>query len=522
MTCFVMALALALGLSQCKKEQPTPQSEGNAVTITLNVDSGNDNGSRVEVDPPRVNFEEGDQILVGYDGQYVGTITHNGSVFEGTIDADPDYDDPKPLYFYFVGNKNKTGTSINVGDETYTVNISNQTAELPVLSLSASKENFDGAGSYSARLHNQCALVKFVPSTPTNGIITLCGVYNTATIDFANSAITPKETIGNINLYTDEENTQWAILLPQTGADASAIIDEKTYAITGFPDVASNVYNSTGVAISMSEPIFDPYTSYLTFEAMEDGTEVTFVKNRRLTNVFIAYSKDGESWTNGNSTGNSTTVTLNAGEKVFFSAQGTNPYLSNTTYQSYIYCKKACYVYGNVMSLLDKNNYATKVDLATTSVYTLAKLFNNANYGQNIYSHPTKTLVLPATTLAEACYENMFKGCTNLTRAPQLPATFLKIACYSNMFYGCSSLTTAPELPAPTMKSFCYNSMFEACSNLNSITCLATTDFSATDCLKDWVTGVAAAGTFTAANSGVNWPEGTAGIPAGWTRVNVD
>ena len=60
--------------------------------------------------------------------------------------------------------------------------------------------------------------------------------------------------------------------------------------------------------------------------------------------------------------------------------------------------------------------------------------------------------------------------------------------------------------------------MFKDCTSLNKITMLAT-DISATDCLKDWVKGVAATGTFTKAAS-ATIPNGVDGIPTGWTVVN--
>ena len=55
---------------------------------------------------------------------------------------------------------------------------------------------------------------------------------------------------------------------------------------------------------------------------------------------------------------------------------------------------------------------------------------------------------LPATTLAQMCYSQMFYNCKSLITAPELPATTLGVDCYSMMFSGCSSLVTAPELPA--------------------------------------------------------------------------
>ena len=110
----------------------------------------------------------------------------------------------------------------------------------------------------------------------------------------------------------------------------------------------------------------------------------------------------------------------------------------------------------------------------------------------------------------------MFRGCTSLTSAPELPATTLAFYCYGYMFFGCTSLTSAPELPATTLTYSCYSSMFYGCSLLNYIKCLAT-DISASNCLSDWVRGVASSGTFVKAASMTSWTTGTSGIPNGWT-----
>jgi hypothetical protein len=48
--------------------------------------------------------------------------------------------------------------------------------------------------------------------------------------------------------------------------------------------------------------------------------------------------------------------------------------------------------------------------------------------------------MLPATILAESCYEAMFSGCEGLTTFI-LPATKLAKSCYSYMFEDCISLT---------------------------------------------------------------------------------
>jgi hypothetical protein len=88
------------------------------------------------------------------------------------------------------------------------------------------------------------------------------------------------------------------------------------------------------------------------------------------------------------------------------------------------------------------------------------------------------------------------------------------------MFRGCSSLTTAPTLPATTLEGGCYDSMFSGCAKLNYIKMLAT-DISATDCLANWVDGVASTGTFVKHTNMTSLPTGTSGIPTGWTVQNA-
>ena len=127
---------------------------------------------------------------------------------------------------------------------------------------------------------------------------------------------------------------------------------------------------------------------------------------------------------------------------------------------------------------------------------------------------------LPATTLVYSCYSSMFYGCTGLTKAPELPAATLAYGCYQYMFEGCTGLTTVPELPAITLANSCYNAMFRGCNKLNNITMLAT-NISISNCLTNWVDGVASNGTFVKAASMTSLPSGISGIPTGWTVVNI-
>lgn len=82
------------------------------------------------------------------------------------------------------------------------------------------------------------------------------------------------------------------------------------------------------------------------------------------------------------------------------------------------------------------------------------------------------------------------------------------------MFENCTSLTTAPELPATTLADYCYNRMFKGCSSLNEITLGYTGNFDSMY-FGNWVDGVAASGTLYYAGSDTT--TGASAIPTGWT-----
>lgn len=128
----------------------------------------------------------------------------------------------------------------------------------------------------------------------------------------------------------------------------------------------------------------------------------------------------------------------------------------------------------------------------------------------------TSTPVLPATTLGYACYSGMFRECTNLKYATSLPATILQQSCYYNMFGGCTSLTNAPVLPATTLVGSCYYGMFSGCTSLIYIKAMFTTTPS-TSYTQNWVSGVAASGTFVKNVSATWTTTGVDAVPVDWT-----
>ena len=299
--------------------------------------------------------------------------------------------------------------------------------------------------------------------------------------------------------------------------------------------VGGLVYDKT-LAFTIGD--MTPYYKPLTLEAAEAGAVVTFVNK---AHDIVTYKVNG-SVSQTIESGDSAAIPLAAvGDKVEFYGDNVN-YARDSTYYSNIMCDKDCYIYGNIMSLVDSSTFANANELPN-GLYTFSWLFYNNTHIKNKVG---EQLLLPAIKLAANCYENMFAGCTGLTIAPALPATNLIYgACYSNMFRGCNGLTVAPDLPATTLANFCYQQMFngcigltvaptlpatnlvdccyqgmfKGCANLTSVTCLAT-NISASSCTTDWLYGVAATGIFTKSAGMTGWPSGSDGIPSGWTVQN--
>lgn len=223
------------------------------------------------------------------------------------------------------------------------------------------------------------------------------------------------------------------------------------------------------VTLEEEEPV-NPMLVPLTMEALTAGTIVVDMSGGSLT---MKYSKNGGDKTTINAT---TTINVAAGDKVQFYGDGTN----NTSYNLTRISggTASVKVYGNVMSLVDEENFATATTLNTGAFRGL--------FDGNVTLTDASELLLPATTLADNCYCDMFYGCIALTTAPALPATTLAEKCYYEMFMECGALTTAPVLPATTLATKCYYGMFWNCSALSSVTCLAT-DISASRCLTNWL-----------------------------------
>ena len=263
----------------------------------------------------------------------------------------------------------------------------------------------------------------------------------------------------------DATTTCWLANVAATGTFVKA--DAADWSVKTLTGEALNGIPAGWTVKNASEE-YDAYGTPLTLEATEDGTTVTITNPLSLT---IEYSTDGGSnWTS--SSANPITISdMAAGSTV--QLRGNNEaYSSDGTAANSmrIAADKDFYLYGNIMSLIDADDYGSLTTL--TGNYAFARLFRSHSHLKN---HATKELVLPATTLSPNCYRYTFQNCTALTQAPVLPATTMAEACYFATFIGCSALTTAPELPSTQLAPGCYTGMF-ANSGLTTAPTLPATE----------------------------------------------
>lgn len=172
---------------------------------------------------------------------------------------------------------------------------------------------------------------------------------------------------------------------------------------------------------------------YLCFTANTAGSTVSLSSAGSPTAVTLETSTDGSSW---NTYTIWNTITLsNIGDKVYFRNTSETTTRFNTSTSNYYTFALYWSINASwdVTSLINKNLTDT-----INGTYTFFKLFNAAT----------------------------FQNTSVLKTAPKLPATTLTNYCYAQMFYQCTWLTTLPELPATTLKSYCYQYMFRYCTQI--------------------------------------------------------
>ena len=264
---------------------------------------------------------------------------------------------------------------------------------------------------------------------------------------------------------TAEESTQfWFVVPPVTFTNGFTIIvrDNKDgfFEKSTSKTITIDRNKLTKLSAIYTDCISQEVSQPLTLEAIENGS----VAISNPIGLKIEYCINDTEWISSET---SFSVDLYAGQRVQFRGDNeayTSGYMTTTDPKiTKIDAQTPCYIYGNIMSLIDSKNYSAKKEIRGYAAF--AELFDG---NENLYNHSQKDLLLPATTLANYCYCSMFNGCTSLTTAPELPALVLADGCYSSMFCGCESLVNAPDLPAIELAATCYYRMFSHCTSLET------------------------------------------------------
>lgn len=212
---------------------------------------------------------------------------------------------------------------------------------------------------------------------------------------------------------------------------------------------ALNTYQYVKITSEAPTPPTPPAENYLTFTAQVANSTISLKwKSADQNSVYIS-KNDGTTW--DSYTAGETITLMNVGDKVSF--KGKN--VKTDTNNHFTMTGKIA-ASGSVTSLTDGKGNDPNVPSEDLYYFGMFKGCDSL----------TTAPELPATSLAESCYEEMFNACKSLTTAPKLPAREAKKSCYRKMFYDCTSLITAPDLPATELANDCYYLMFYNCKQL--------------------------------------------------------
>ena len=476
--------AAILALSACSESEDLLSafhSDPNAVRITAQVGKASANGftrsNPLGTTEEQAKFNENDEISVQADGQDAVTYKYDGKEWQPQGDKFLKWESNEMNFTaYYPASFNGT---INQPTE---YNSLKSLADADFMSFRGEQSNTDKSNQLTLVMNRMMARV----------VVEIAGFND----QYTTNATVNSLSICGVKAYKHSDNKFYALIDPSSTpsttapflslevADGESKATEK-YTTTPTTFVAGKSYtykltvgknkisvsgitvadwDNTGIITEGSKA--EQIIPYVTFTA--NGEQKFKMTTKNYTISGLEYSVNDGEW-----------ATVEAGTEVTFGGtngnlrlRGTNTYGTASAWNKYstitftnnvnVTCT------GDIRTLMNWRNYST-VD---TQYAKFCYLFKDC-------AVLTSAPELPATKLADDCYNSMFQGCTSLTAAPNLNATTLADGCYSGMFYGCTSLTAAPELNATTLVSHCYTYMFESCTSLTSAPELKATTLAA-------------------------------------------
>ena len=458
------------------------QSNPDAVHFTASVNNATTRTNPAATDDAQKKFNENDQVTVSNNGNqadyaYVGeswvpaiadkyllwdrsNLTFNcwypaggnNTATVGYLTADQSSTELMAKSDYMNAEK-----TLNTADEALNFNLERKTARI-ILKISGFTNQFEPTATIKhvrivSKASTEEGEANTIDITPfaQNGESEIGSVGTTYT-----ALVAPGEVVAKF-YFTDDMSDAKPITMTTNVTEAGSsyiynlTVSKEKIKVTG---VTAGAWTSSGTTTGDLVVAGIPY---VTFKAEQPQTfKMTAKGGYEITG--LQYSVNYGEW-----------KTVAANEEVTFGGtngtlrlRGTNTNGTASAWSGYSTItftdktvKVACT--GDIRTLLDWRIYST--------VNTQNAKFSYLFYDCSVL---TSAPELPATTLADNCYQYMFNGCTSLTSAPELPATKLAGSCYNSMFSGCTSLTAAPELPATTLDDNCYLNMFLGCTGLTS------------------------------------------------------
>ena len=464
--------AAILALSACSESEDllaAYHSDSKAVHITAQVGKASANGftrsNPLGTAEEQAKFNENDEISVQADGQDAVTYKYDGKEWQ-----------PQGNKFLKWENETMKFTAYYPASFNGTINQPteyNKEADLAAADFMSFTGNVKNPGDNSLTLVMNRMMARVVveiagfndqyTKNATVNSLSICGVkaYKHETDGKFYALIDPKYTpstaVPFLSLEVkdgESKTTETLTTIPTTFVAGNSYtykltVGKNKISVSGISVTPWNTKEITGGKAEHTIP-------YVTFKA---DTEQKFkMTTKDYTISGLEYSVNNSEWQD---VVKDKEVTF-GGANGTLRLRGTNTNGTASTWSEYSTItftdknvKVACT--GNILTLLDWRIY----NIVETNNAKFCYLFKDC-------AALTSAPELPATKLADDCYNSMFHGCTSLTAAPNLNATTLADGCYSGMFYDCASLTDAPELKATTLVNHCYTYMFGSCTNLTS------------------------------------------------------
>lgn len=444
---YLLAALFMIGaaITSCSKSDDTPAPEPKPVgpttyTMTIKATKSADAKTRaLSPDGSKINatWTEGDVVVVYEGGTELGTLTaqdltdgNTQCTLKGTLTQAPAGSSVTLKYQGNADYSSQGGTIAYISDH-----CDYAKADVTV-TVDKDKKRITGSG---ADFVNQQAIVKFTlkegeallsPGALKVQFSRTTEPANTVTVTLSDiSSI--YSTNGNGVVYVATPGNTYDVVTLNATMDNTFYTDTYSYTKTG-ATFANNYY---AITVKMVKN-FNPYKTPLTLECCAGTNKGASIWVDNYGDLEYTVN-NGTTWIPWSNISNTLDITNE--QTVSF---------RRTTWTSglKIHCNGDCYIYGNIMSLLEPTNFAARTDL--TYENTFVSLFQDNEF----IKHDDvggKDLVLPATTLIYQCYTNMFNGCTQL----------------------------------------------------NHIKCLATEGFDAFQCTDNWLMGVPDNGTFVVNSS---------------------